>query len=138
MFRYTKFCDMWNHIRKSTILIPFPSFYAGKYLILPNFHLNFFPDLVDLHSCAFFDLNFVICIVIGMAANVGMFTSSSDPRVLYHRMILLTSTQMQMHIRSLSSCSHIESYLYLVEKTHLGVQLFIMLLISFLVFHIVG
>ena len=46
-------------------------------------------------------LQFSLSVVTGMEANVDMFTSSFDPKDLCHHMILLISTPMQMHIRSI-------------------------------------
>jgi hypothetical protein len=68
--------------------------------------LGRFYALHTITLIVFLNLYFVLSAVTGMGANGGMFTSSSGHKALYHHMILLISTLMQMLTRSLFSCSN--------------------------------
>lgn len=98
--RSTRYCNMWNHIRKKISLIPCQLFCAGN-CSTTFFCLLFWisPLLVDFanFSCILFHIE-----VTGTEASAAMFTNFSDLKDLYHHMILLTNTLMLMHTRSLT------------------------------------
>ena len=103
--RFTKFCNMWSPIRRKTSLIPCPSYSAGKFMVTFQFYR--FLAAFGLWSISFKSHVFHhIFAVTGMAARVGMFTSSLDPKALCHHMILPINTLMQMNIRSIPLNSH--------------------------------
>lgn len=95
--RFTKFCNMLNLFRKNTISIPFPSFFAGNFIVSVLL-LGSFPAVLEINLFAFANMHIIS--VTGMGVNVGKFTNSSDHRVLCHHMIQLISILMQMRTRS--------------------------------------
>jgi hypothetical protein len=106
-YRSTKSYNTWNRIRKRTSLIRCPSCSVGEFTV--TFHLDRFILLCCFHcpySKVSIILQFSLSVVTGMEANVDMFTSSFDLKDLCHHMILLISTPMQMHTRSIFNLHH--------------------------------